>query len=88
MRYIQGNTRIPVMGHAAGVCHVYLHSAADAAMAAKVGLSKSAVRNGLAADEDVRHGAIMAPGTDSCFEIDGRAMFAAIFCSGVDLETE
>jgi glutamate-5-semialdehyde dehydrogenase len=36
VRYIQGNSRIPVMGHAAGVCHVYLHRAADPAMAAKV----------------------------------------------------
>ena len=35
VRYIQGHTRIPVMGHAAGVCHVYLHAAADPAMAAR-----------------------------------------------------
>jgi glutamate-5-semialdehyde dehydrogenase len=35
VRYIQGNTRIPVMGHAAGVCHVYLHAAAEPAMAAR-----------------------------------------------------
>ncbi len=36
VQYIQGNTRIPVMGHAAGVCHVYVHRAADPAMAARV----------------------------------------------------
>jgi glutamate-5-semialdehyde dehydrogenase len=36
VRYIQSNSRIPVMGHAAGVCHVYLHRAADPEMAAKV----------------------------------------------------
>ena len=36
VRYIQSRSRIPVMGHAAGVCHVYLHAAADPAMAAKV----------------------------------------------------
>ncbi|HEV3031101.1 MAG TPA: glutamate-5-semialdehyde dehydrogenase [Polyangia bacterium] len=36
VRYIQSNTRIPVMGHAAGVCHVYLHRAADPGMAARV----------------------------------------------------
>jgi glutamate-5-semialdehyde dehydrogenase len=35
VRFIQSNSRIPVMGHAAGVCHVYLHRAADPAMAAK-----------------------------------------------------
>jgi len=36
VQYIQSNTRIPVMGHAAGVCHVYVHRAADPAMAARV----------------------------------------------------
>jgi glutamate-5-semialdehyde dehydrogenase len=36
VQYVQSNTRIPVMGHAAGVCHVYLHRAADPAMAARV----------------------------------------------------
>jgi glutamate-5-semialdehyde dehydrogenase len=36
VRYIQSNTRVPVMGHAAGVCHVYLHRAAEPAMAARV----------------------------------------------------
>ncbi|HSZ82339.1 MAG TPA: gamma-glutamyl-phosphate reductase, partial [Polyangia bacterium] len=35
VRYIQDHTRIPVMGHAAGVCHVYLHAAAEPAMAAR-----------------------------------------------------
>ena len=29
VRYIQQNTRIPVLGHAEGVCHVYLHRGAD-----------------------------------------------------------
>jgi glutamate-5-semialdehyde dehydrogenase len=36
VQYIQSNTRIPVMGHAAGVCHVYVHAAADPAVAARV----------------------------------------------------
>jgi glutamate-5-semialdehyde dehydrogenase len=36
VQHIQSHSRIPVMGHAAGVCHVYLHRAADPAMAAKV----------------------------------------------------
>jgi glutamate-5-semialdehyde dehydrogenase len=36
VQYVQKSTRIPVMGHAAGVCHVYLHRGADPAMAARV----------------------------------------------------
>ena len=36
VQHIQSSTRIPVMGHAAGVCHVYAHGAADPAMAARV----------------------------------------------------
>jgi glutamate-5-semialdehyde dehydrogenase len=35
VQYIQSKSRIPVMGHAAGVCHVYVHRAADAALAAR-----------------------------------------------------
>lgn len=33
VRQIQASTRIPVLGHAAGVCHVYVDAAADPAMA-------------------------------------------------------
>lgn len=29
VRYIQSNSRIPVLGHASGVCHLYVHSSAD-----------------------------------------------------------
>ena len=36
VQHVQRNTRIPVMGHAAGVCHLYLHAGADPAMAARV----------------------------------------------------
>jgi len=34
VQHVKESTRIPVMGHAAGVCHMYLHAAADPAMAA------------------------------------------------------
>ena len=36
VRYIQDNTRIPVLGHAAGICHVYLDEHADLEMGLQV----------------------------------------------------
>jgi glutamate-5-semialdehyde dehydrogenase len=36
VRQIQAESEIPVMGHAAGVCHLYVLAAADPAMAAKL----------------------------------------------------
>jgi len=36
VRYIMDNSRIPVMGHADGICHVYVHADADAEKAVKI----------------------------------------------------
>ena len=36
VRAIQGATRIPVLGHAEGICHLYLDAEADPAMAAQL----------------------------------------------------
>ncbi|MEM9510533.1 MAG: glutamate-5-semialdehyde dehydrogenase [Cyanobacteria bacterium P01_E01_bin.35] len=36
VRYVQDNTRIPVLGHADGICHLYLDQAADLDKAVKI----------------------------------------------------
>lgn len=36
VRYIMDNTKIPVMGHADGICHIYVDKAADVELAVRV----------------------------------------------------
>ena len=36
VRYIKSNTLIPVLGHADGICHTYVHTSADIAKAVKL----------------------------------------------------
>ena len=36
VRYVQSNTRIPVLGHSEGVCHIFVDAAADFDMALKI----------------------------------------------------
>lgn len=38
VRYIKETTRIPVMGHAEGICHVYIDAAADLDKAIKIAI--------------------------------------------------
>jgi glutamate-5-semialdehyde dehydrogenase len=38
VRFIQDNTRIPVLGHADGICHLYVDAAADPAQALQLAL--------------------------------------------------
>ena len=38
VRFIQDNTRIPVLGHADGVCHLYIDAAADVGQAVRIAI--------------------------------------------------
>lgn len=38
VKFIQENTRIPVLGHADGICHLYVHEDADLKMALKLAI--------------------------------------------------
>ena len=42
VRYIMDNSRIPVLGHADGVCHVYVDSSAQVDMAVKIAVDSKA----------------------------------------------
>ncbi len=42
VRSIQNNTRIPVLGHADGICHVYIDEFADAGKAVKIAVDSKA----------------------------------------------
>ena len=42
VRYIMDNSRIPVLGHSDGICHVYVDKAADVAMAVRVAVDSKA----------------------------------------------
>ncbi len=42
VRFIMDNSRIPVLGHADGICHVYVDKAADVDMAVKISVDSKA----------------------------------------------
>ncbi len=47
IRRVQEEARVPVIGHLEGICHVYLHAAADAAMAAEIAVNAKMRRTGI-----------------------------------------
>ncbi len=47
IRRVQEEARVPVIGHLEGICHVYLHEAADADMAADIAVNAKMRRTGI-----------------------------------------
>ena len=47
IRRVQEEAWVPVIGHLEGICHVYLHEAADAAMAAEIAVNAKMRRTGI-----------------------------------------
>jgi glutamate-5-semialdehyde dehydrogenase len=47
IRRVQAEARVPVIGHLEGICHVYLHAAADSAMAAEIAVNAKMRRTGI-----------------------------------------
>jgi len=44
---VQNDARVPVLAHLEGICHTYIHSAADAEMAARIALNAKMRRTGI-----------------------------------------
>jgi glutamate-5-semialdehyde dehydrogenase len=47
IRRVQQEARVPVIGHLEGICHVYLHEAADPDMAAEIAVNAKMRRTGI-----------------------------------------
>src|SRR5210317_916092 len=47
IKRVQDEARVPVIGHLEGICHVYLHEAADAEMASSIVLNAKMRRTGI-----------------------------------------
>jgi glutamate-5-semialdehyde dehydrogenase len=47
IKRVQDEARVPVIGHLEGICHVYLHTAADPAMAREIVLNAKMRRTGI-----------------------------------------
>ncbi len=66
---VRARTRIPVMSHAAGVCHLYLHAAADPLMAARLALdAKCSYPAACNAVETLLWDEAAGPALDACVE--------------------
>ena len=78
VHHVQKSTRIPVMAHAAGICHLYLHSAAEPQMAARLAVdSKMTYPAACNALETL----LWDPGAEAALD----ASVAALTAAGVEL---
>jgi glutamate-5-semialdehyde dehydrogenase len=78
VRQIQASSEIPVMGHAAGVCHLYVHAAADPAMAARLAVDgKTTYAAACNATETLLWDAAAGAALDACV--------AALIKAGVEI---
>jgi glutamate-5-semialdehyde dehydrogenase len=74
VRQIQASSEIPVMGHAAGVCHLYVHAAADPAMAARLAVDgKTTYAAACNATETLLWDAAAGAALDACVSALGAA---------------
>jgi glutamate-5-semialdehyde dehydrogenase len=74
VRQIQAQSEIPVMGHAAGVCHLYVHAAADPAMAAQLAVDgKTTYAAACNATETLLWDAAAGTALDACVSALGAA---------------
>lgn len=74
VRQIQAASEIPVMGHAAGVCHLYVHAGADPTMAAQLAVDgKTTYAAACNATETLLWDADAGAALDACVEALGKA---------------
>ena len=74
VEHVRRSTRIPVMGHAAGICHVYVHASADPAMAARIAVdAKTTYPTACTAAETLLWDAAAGAALDACVSALGAA---------------
>lgn len=74
---VQADARVPVLAHLDGICHTYVHSAADPAMARDIALNAKMRRTGIC-------GAMETLLIDTQFT-DGAGLVSALIDAGCDL---
>ncbi len=74
---VQADARVPVLAHLDGICHTYLHSAADPAMARAIALNAKLRRTGIC-------GAMETLLLDTAFP-DSQAVVGALLDAGCEL---